>query len=240
MGKITNGFISAISFFTIIPVNSSQFDQNGIIFMFFVYGLIGIISSLFYYIIRFFLPSMISIFLSFFLLFILRGFQNLDAVLDTGDGLMKRGNVEERLRVMKDTSTGAGAIGLFAFIFGTTFISLIQISNFNFLTFFEIEISSVFFTALLMFRNNTIGIGFASYFKNVSDKWNFFSLNILLPLLILIFMGFSIILIIMLILAAFSIRLYFFKIFGGYNGDIAGAAGEIGKMILSLLLLIKM
>lgn len=208
--------------------------------MFIVYGLIGIISSLFYCLIKFFLPSIISIFLSFSLLFILRGFQNVDAVLDTGDGLMKRGNVNEKIRVMKDTATGAGAIGLFVFIFGTTFISLIQISEFKFLTFFEIEMSSVFFTAILMFRNNAIGMGFASQFKNSSDKVIFFLLNILVPLLILILMGFSITLLIILITSALLIRLYFYKIFRGYNGDIAGTAGELGKMILSMLLIAKM
>ena len=72
--------------------------------------------------------------------------------------------------------------------------------------------------------------------SNSASRWTFlitsFGIPFILSLLLFpqyIFVLFTVIII------AILLRLYLYKIFGGVNGDIVGASGEIGRMFALLL-----
>lgn len=57
----------------------------------------------------------------------LTGFNQLDGLLDLGDGLMAHGDADRRIRVMKDQSVGAGGVGLTLFTYLPAFASLLAV-----------------------------------------------------------------------------------------------------------------
>lgn len=98
------------------------------------------------------------------------------------------------------------------------------------------QLVDIIFMSVVFFRNKPIGEGYGKFFSVISSRWTFlitsFGIPFILSLLLFpqyIFVLFTVIII------AILLRLYLYKIFGGVNGDIVGASGEIGRMFALLL-----
>ncbi len=232
--------LSSISFFSIIPLKGEHYSKNAINFMFLPYILSGIISALLSYYLSFYLPEFIVATLALGIIILFHGAQNADALMDFGDGVMKRGTGEERLKVMKDTNTGTGAVVMLFFTYLLTIGALFYDAKaYGVLSIVYGQLVLTLFMSTMLYRNTTLGEGFASYFKKNTDSITFIILNWILPLgiTITVFPQFLFVTSLCIIAAGF-LRLYVKHVFRGVNGDITGASGEIGRMLSLLLIMV--
>jgi adenosylcobinamide-GDP ribazoletransferase len=236
--KIVKNIVSALSFFTIIPMRKAEFNGEAIYFLWLPYFLSGTIASLFLYFLNPYLPFPLLAILALLIIGVIHGAQNIDALLDMGDGLMKRGSPQERLKVMKDVSTGAGAVFIFFSVYGISIVALITAGKNNAYEYiFYSQIVDVLFMGMILFKSLPLGNGFVSFFSPHTSNLYFFSYNILFPAFILFFLFPSLfILTIVLLFISFLMRLYVLKVFGGVNGDLVGGSGEIGRAVALVLL----
>ena len=108
--KVSKYARASISFFTIIPAGNAEFIPEALYFLWLPYLLSGLVSFIVLYEIEGFVSKFILAIIALSIIGIIHGAQNLDALLDLGDGLMKRAETEKRLMVMKDPSVGAGKV----------------------------------------------------------------------------------------------------------------------------------
>ena len=91
MNKYMEGLLSAISFFTIIPVRGNrEISRNTMYFFTFTGLIIGLIAGIPYLILRPYSPLIASA-VSIALVLLLYGFNHLDSIMDFGDSAMVRG-----------------------------------------------------------------------------------------------------------------------------------------------------
>ena len=237
MLRLKEDIFSAFSFFTIIPISGEHFSERAINFMFLPYILVGLILTGFLFSTDGQIGHLLLAALSLLFIVIFHGGQNVDSLLDFGDGLMKRGTSEERLKAMKDLRTGAGGVIIFFFVYLITIITLsIEIKIYLIFVLLYGQIMSVEFMAVGLYKSKPLGEGFVYYFRKQISGVPFLVLNVIFPaaLSFVVFPEYAI-QTIMLILIAFFLRRILYRKFEGVNGDMAGATGEVGRM-LSLLL----
>ncbi len=237
MLKIIRYMRSAVSFFTIIPMGNSEFLPEALYFLWLPYVISGIISFLILYLIQPYVSHFAMAIVGLSIIGIVHGAQNLDSLLDLGDGLMKRGPVESKFSVMKDPSVGAGGIFIFFVVYGISISALFSVSKAQMpgLMLFS-QLVDIAFMAIIFFKNKPAGEGYGKFFSTISSKWLFLVISYGIPffLTLIIFSGY-LYLFAFLTVIALILRVYLTKIFRGVNGDIVGASGEIGRMFALLL-----
>jgi adenosylcobinamide-GDP ribazoletransferase len=112
------GLISAIQFFTIIPIGKNHvFDPKGMIPFFPIVGLIlGSLVSIFDWAVAGLWPAPVVAILDVGLLILLTGALHVDGLGDSADGLYGNWPKEKALAIMKDSRVGA--MGLVAVVMG--------------------------------------------------------------------------------------------------------------------------
>ncbi len=226
------GMKASIAFFTIIPYGNRHFAREAIDFVWIPYLFLGAISAIVFYFLSMIMNIRFAALICFSTIPFLHGFQNVDALLDFGDGCMKRGMPEEKFAVMKKSDTGAGGIGLLFVVYSISVGSFLFMPKGNiFDSYIIMQAASSLWISLIMFRNRTFGDGFASYFSVETGRISFALMSIIPPLLIVALL-FPIYLLPLIVTLPFAILLRIFvrKSFGSINGDISGASGEIGRM----------
>ena len=226
------GMKASIAFFTIIPYGNRHFAREAIDFLWIPYIFLGTISAIGFYFLSMIMNIRFAALICFSIIPFLHGFQNVDALLDFGDGCMKRGIPEEKFAVMKKSDTGAGGIGLLFVVYSISVGSFLFMPKGNiFDSYIIMQVASSLWISLIMFRNRTFGNGFATYFSQETGKISFALISIVPPLLIvaLLFPEYLLPLMITLPFAA-VLRIFIRRNFGMINGDISGASGEIGRM----------
>lgn len=228
---------SSFGFFTVIPVNDREFDKGAINLLWMPYLTASIFAALLYLMLSLFLNFYISAVISFIGISLFLGLQNIDALSDLGDGLMKRGTPDERFKVMKDSTNGSGGMFSLFSVYVISIISLISINSSQFLSVILFsQINSIIWIVIVSFRSKTTESGFANYFSEVTNRKTFVLSNILPGVLILIFLMPQLILVFSIsVILSVIFRLYIMKIFEKINGDIMGASGEIGRMFSLIL-----
>lgn len=232
-----NGIKASIAFFTIIPFGSRSFSREAVDFVWAPYLLLGAISAACFYFLSMFMNIRFAALICFSIIPFLHGFQNVDALLDFGDGCMKRGPPDEKFAVMKKSDTGAGGIGLLFVVYSISIGSFLLMPKQNiFASYIVMQAASCMWISLMMFRNRTYGDGLATFFSEETGKISFAFISIIPPLLIvvLIFPLYLVPLIITLPLAII-LRIFVRRSFGSINGDISGASGEIGRMFFLIV-----
>lgn len=112
--RVLKGILGQLSFFTIIPVGKTDFEST-VEYSFLAPLIVGVVTGSIDFLALFLAKPLIgnlSVLVLIPVVEILRGFNHLDGLLDFGDALMIRGNVEERRRALKDFSIGTGGIGI--------------------------------------------------------------------------------------------------------------------------------
>lgn len=105
----------ALSMFTILPTPYVEWDDDGVKNMMKFYPLIGLIIGVLWSII-YYLASILnaSIILKSSIItivpFIITGMLHLDGFMDVCDAILSRRSKEEKLRILKDSATGAFAV----------------------------------------------------------------------------------------------------------------------------------
>ena len=235
--KVSRYARASISFFTVIPAGNAEFIPEALYFLWLPYLISGLISFIILYAAENYVSKFILAILALSIIGIIHGAQNLDSLLDLGDGLMKRGETEARLRVMKDPSVGAGGLFMFFVVYGISISALLSVSatRIPYLILFS-QLVDIIFMSLIFFRNKPIGDGYGKFFSVISSRWTFLVTSFGIPFILsLILFPAYIFVLIAVIVIAIILRLYLYRIFRGVNGDIVGASGEIGRMFALIL-----
>jgi len=243
MKKLYKGFIMALSMFTVLPAPYMEWDDEGARNMMKFYPLIGLIVggiwSIVYYLINILNVSIILKSVIIMIVpFIVTGMLHLDGFMDVCDAILSRRDKEEKLRILKDSTTGAFAVIslviLFFLQFGGIYSVLEKKIPFYILILIPIVSRSVvayFLLSRTTIKESTLG----TYFKkgtNIKDK-----IIMIVSLIIIILISFALlrfygILIVSLITLGITWAVEKCKKeFGGISGDVAGFALVVGEVI---------
>jgi adenosylcobinamide-GDP ribazoletransferase len=183
---------------------------------------------------------MIAAALAVALLLLITGAHHFDGLLDLGDGLMAHGDREKRISALTDRNVGAGGITAGIAVTLLLFAGLQAVPSIVFALIIG-EVCAKFSMAFLTTYGKPFRSGLHSYLHQYSQPY-FPAISFLLciPLILIpiapvkIMGAFLMMLICPMILLAISERL-----FGGMNGDVAGASNEITRacVILAVALL---
>jgi adenosylcobinamide-GDP ribazoletransferase len=252
MRKLYKGFIMALSMFTILPTPYIEWDDEGVKNMMKFYPVIGLIVgtiwSIVYYLMKFLNTSMVlksAVIMS--IPFIITGMLHLDGFMDVCDAILSRRDLEEKLRILKDSKIGAFAVIALLILFFLQFGGIYSIieKNMNFYVLILIPLVSRSTVAYYLLSRTTIKEStLGTYFKkgtNINDILiMIFSLIIAagVSFFLLKMLGLICVLLIMLSITVSVEKCK--KEFGGISGDVAGFALVVGELtgILALGLIL--
>jgi adenosylcobinamide-GDP ribazoletransferase len=170
------------------------------------------------------------------LVLVLSGFHHLDGLLDLGDALMAQGDREKRIRALTDRQVGAGGIGIGLVTTILAFGSLIAVPS-AMVAILVAEVCAKVAMAVLTIFGAPFKEGVHSYLYRYTKHWFFWpTLLFFLPLLLLIRADRLLIVAVVTLIIAALMRVSAFRLFGGINGDVVGAANEITRALILVIL----
>lgn len=226
---------SVFSFLTIIPATNSNLETIAkYMYIFPIVGiLIGLIIGSFALGISLFLDPLIVALLVVAGLAIITGIHHTDGLADFADGLMTKGSKEQKLKAMKDVSTGtAGILSIVLYVVGLI-LALSLMDGYQLFTAILLsEILAKFAMVLQAALGNSAVTGSNSPFVQImKDKKRLFlaSAITLIPVIVLGgtvgAIAFAAIITITILIVAIST-----KSFGGITGDVLGATNELARL----------
>lgn|GEM_PF-780083 len=235
-GGIRDDLKSVIAFFTIFPVRSKLLPTARGLYFLSTLGLgIGILAGAVFFLMSLYIGPASAAIIYILLITAIPGFHHLDSVLDVGDALMARGDAARMVRVMKDTATGAGAIGMFMVVYGTTAAFTLSIGYVEAIAVLALaEAVSKLSLIVSATGRKALGSGMGSSFLQSVSQGGLPMLivNLALPFLISIFLGIPYIIpIFIALLVSFLITTGLEKMLSGINGDVLGFSGEVSRMV---------
>lgn len=252
MKKLYKGFIMAVSMFTVLPTPYIEWDDDGVKNMMKFYPIVGLIVGGIWSIVYYLISSLnVSIILKSVIImilpFIVTGMLHLDGFMDVCDAILSRRDKEEKLRILKDSATGAfsviSLVILFFLQFGGIYSILDKKIPFYILILIPIVSRSIVAYYLLSratIKESTLG----TYFKkgtNIHDR-----IIMIMSLLIMFIISFMLLNVYGIALVSLIIIGITWAVekckkeFGGISGDVAGFALVIGEIvgILTLALML--
>jgi len=226
-----------LQFTTILPLGKTapfeEFARNTWLYPLAGYVIAGIAGVVF---IILPLPPLVRAVIAIGLIIFISGANHLDGLLDFGDGLMAHGSKEKRTSALTDRQMGTGALA-----FGVI-ITLLSIISLGSLHQSLIAVSALIFAeaggkwamAVLTIFGKPFHEGLHATLHRQAKKW------FLIPATLLLIPAFllplpwdtKIIAGMVMILLPFCIRYLAGRLFGGVNGDVTGAAGEICRSVI--------
>ncbi len=170
------------------------------------------------------------------LVLVLSGFHHLDGLLDLGDAIMASGDREKRIRALTDRQTGTGGIGAALVTTLLAFGALLAVPSAAVAILTAEVCAKVAMTMLTLF-GTPFKEGMHAYLHRYSHPWFFWpTLLFFFPLLLWIRPAQVLILAIVTLIIAVLMRASSYHVFGGVNGDVAGATNEITRALVLLTL----
>ena len=243
MKKLYKGFIMSLSMFTVLPTPYVEWDDDGVKNMMKFYPIIGLIVGgiwgIIYYLTGILnVPIILKSAIIMMVPFIITGMLHLDGFMDVCDAILSRRDKEEKLRILKDSATGAFAVISLVILFFLQFGGIYSVleKNIPFYILIMIPIVSRSTVAFYLLSRATIKEStLGTYFKkgtNINDKIiMIITLLIMLTVSFVLLDAYGIVLVLLIIV---SIKLAVEKCkkeFGGISGDVAGFALVIGEVI---------
>lgn len=257
MKKYYNGFLMAISMFTVIPLPRYEWDDEGGKNIMKFYPAIGLIVGLIWYLVLRVLSllgasTMVTAAITLITPFLITGMLHLDGYMDVCDALLSRRNKEEKLRILKDPHTGAFAVISVVMLFVVEFSAMYTVvsnsitNNDNNIALGLILIpiiSRSLMGYLLLAKESMKGSSLGAFFKQGTGKIDKAILIICLILAsivsVFIFGIHGIVMSIAMILVSIFFVNNAAKEFDGMSGDSAGyglvIAELVGVLILSFI-----
>lgn len=250
MKNLINGFIMALSMFTILPVPYKAWKDDAVRHMMKLYPLVGMVVGLINYIVfrltEYFNLSIILISaITMVIPFVITGMLHLDGFMDVSDALLSRRDKQEKVRILKDPNTGAFSVIslgiLFIIDFAATY-TLVENKS-NIIGIIIIPIISRSLMGLMLLKKEAMKeSSLGSYFKKGTGKVDILILYIFLIISSCLFMllGIKFILVplAMIIIAILSVKKSIREL-GGMSGDIAGyglvLSEVLGILVLSII-----
>lgn len=263
MKKLYKSFIMALGMFTIIPTPYVEWDDEGAKNMMKFYPVVGLIVgciwSLIYLMLTFIDASLIlksAVLMT--IPFLITGMLHLDGYMDVCDAILSRRDKEEKLRILKDPTTGAFAVIALIMLFFVDFGAIhcfleksIKVDAEVFITHRNIVyglilipiISRSIAAYFLLTRSTIKESSLGSYFKKGTNKAD-------VAVMIAAFLICSILCCVLIDFKYIAIPLFMAiggkcsvekcrKEFGGISGDVAGftlvVSELIGVLVVSLI-----
>ncbi|NYT06938.1 MAG: adenosylcobinamide-GDP ribazoletransferase [Methanomicrobiales archaeon] len=174
------------------------------------------------------------------ILFLITGAHHFDGLLDLGDGLMVHGDREKRQQALTDRQIGAGGVAVGGAVTLVSFAAMAS-SPVLWAALIAAEVAAKFSMAFLTAYGPPFRDGIHSFLHQASRPY-FPALSallcvplLLLPLSLLRLGGVALVM----VAVPACLLLVSRRMFGGINGDIVGASGEITRaLVLSVLVII--
>lgn len=251
MKKYFKGFLMAVSMFTIIPLPHNIWDDEGGKHIMKFYPVVGLIVGFIWYGVYKVLQllgasTMITAAITMIVPFILTGMLHLDGFMDVCDALLSRRSKEEKLRILKDSHTGAFAVIALAMLFTVNFAAVYTVVDMNTnllgLIFIPI-ISRSLIGYLLLSKEAMKGSSLGAFFKQgtgVVDRALLMMALIVATFTAIVFVNVKAgIMVSVMIVTALLLVDNCCREFDGISGDTAGfglvMAETVGILILALI-----
>ncbi|MDU4889657.1 MAG: adenosylcobinamide-GDP ribazoletransferase [Clostridium sp.] len=251
MKKYFKGFLMAVSMFTIIPLPHNIWDDEGGKHIMKFYPVVGLIVGFIWYGVYKVLQllgasTMITAAIIMIVPFILTGMLHLDGFMDVCDALLSRRSKEEKLRILKDSHTGAFAVIALAMLFTVNFAAVYTVVDMNTnrlgLIFIPI-ISRSLIGYLLLSKEAMKGSSLGAFFKQgtgVVDRALLMMALIVATFTAIVFVNVKVgIMVSVMIVTALLLVDNCCREFDGISGDTAGfglvMAETVGILILALI-----
>ena len=169
-------------------------------------------------------------------LMLITGYNHLDGVMDMADGVMVHGEPEKKIRVMKDSSVGAGGMATLFLVASLTIAGIYNILDYHFIVgiiICEMAAKTSLLTTSLLSKPLTPGIG--SYFIKETNPANYFASTVIIAIIAYAIGGWAGICgVLGAIVSGVLIATIAKRNFILANGDVLGMSNEVGRL-LSLL-----
>lgn len=235
--KVTRSLLGLLTFSTILPIKvytSIEYMTRLTWCWPFLHLIIGVLAtavgfvSFNYLHLNAFLTSAIV----YAFLMIITGYNHLDGVMDMADGVMVHGSPEKKIKVMKDSSVGAGGVATLFLVAILTVAGLNNILDYNFfigILICEMLAKTSLITTALVSKPLTPGIG--SYFIFNTNSINYVISTVAVAVISFLLGGFpGLFGLVGAILSGFIIAIIAKRNFVLANGDVLGMSNEVGRL----------
>ncbi|MBO4320868.1 MAG: adenosylcobinamide-GDP ribazoletransferase [Treponema sp.] len=175
-------------------------------------------------------------------LMLITGYNHLDGVMDMADGVMVHGDAERKIKVMKDSSVGAGGVATLFLVASLTIAGIYNILDYNFIygiVICEMSAKISLLTTALLSEPLTPGIG--SYFIKETNLANYFASTIIIAIIAGLLANYVGMLgVIGAIVSGIIIALVARRNFGVANGDVLGMSNEVGRLFSLLFMAVAL
>ena len=237
--RLLDSVRSGFGFLTTIPVGFNQAALDSLAKRMWICVLVGAVIGLLVGGISYaltFVPNMsgfVHAALTLVTLYAVTGFIHLDGLADVGDGLLKHGTTRERLRVIKDPNIGVGGIAFCVLAFLLLFSAVASLKS--------TALVSALVTAEVAAKLSMVEVaslgrathqGLGSLFAESSGLFTLAVALVIAALLTVLCLGLRGLLVLLPpLVLSFGLVQLANRAFGGINGDVIGAANELGRLV---------
>jgi adenosylcobinamide-GDP ribazoletransferase len=232
--------LSLLQFTTILPLGKPQ-DIEKFARHSWLYPLAGyVIGCLAAVPVLFIADHMLAAAAAVAVVLLISGAHHFDGLLDLGDGLMAHGDREKRVRALTDRQVGAGGVAA-GIVTTLLLVAGLQASASIAAAIIAGEVCAKFSMAFLTTYGEPFREGIHSFLhKDAKRYFPFLSFLLCLPLFLLPLAPVKVAgALVMMVLCPAILLLIARRIFGGVNGDVAGASNEITRamVVIAIVLL---
>lgn len=235
--------LGLLTFSTILPINvftSIEYMTKLTWCWPFLHIFVGILAAVCGYISLEFLHlnSFFTATIIYAFLMILTGYNHLDGVMDMADGVMVHGEPERKIRVMKDSSVGAGGVATLFLVASLTIAGIYNILDYHFILgiiICEMSAKTSLITTALLSKPLTPGIG--SYFIKETNMVNYFASTAIITIIAYMIGGYvGIAGVVGAMVSGTIIATIAKRNFVLANGDVLGMSNEVGRLFSLLFM----
>ena len=235
--------LGLLTFSTILPINvftSIEYMTKLTWCWPFIHLFIGILAAIcgyvsleFLHLNSFFIAAIVYAFLM-----VITGYNHLDGVMDMADGVMVHGEPERKIRIMKDSSVGAGGVATLFLVASLTIAGIYNILDYHFIfgiIICEMTAKTSLITTALLSKPLTPGIG--SYFIKETNLSNYIASTVIVGVIAFLLGDLvGVIGVLGAIVSGIIISLIARRNFVLANGDVLGMSNEVGRLFSLLFM----
>ncbi len=235
--------LGLLTFSTILPINvftSIEYMTKLTWCWPFIHLFIGILAAICGYVSLEFLHlnSFFTAAIVYAFLMVITGYNHLDGVMDMADGVMVHGEPERKIRIMKDSSVGAGGVATLFLVASLTIAGIYNILDYHFIfgiIICEMTAKTSLITTALLSKPLTPGIG--SYFIKETNLSNYIASTVIVGVIAFLLGDLvGVIGVLGAIVSGIIISLIARRNFVLANGDVLGMSNEVGRLFSLLFM----